>query len=501
MIVEMNRRRFLHVAAGATAASLAATQGCAPKKKPNILWLISEDISPDIGCYGNDLVKSPNIDGLAAQGIRFDNAFASCPVCSPSRSAFMTGMYQTFIGAHNHRTFAKKPLPEPVQVITHYFRKAGYFVSNGAGLNIERPGKTDWNFEPGEEAFDGTDWSQRANGQPFFHQINFRLTHRVFERDPDNPIHPDDVELPPYYPDHPITRRDWADYLESLQVLDKEVGSVLKRLEDEGLSDSTIIFYFGDHGRPHVRGKQWLYQGGIRVPLIVRFPDGRRAGTTSDALVSLIDLAPTAMKLADIDPPSHLQGRDFLGFWSRKRKEIFAARDRCDGTVDRIRCVRTKRYKLIQNFYPERPYSQFNGYKKHQYPIVTLMKALHEKGELTPAQELYWAATRPKYELYDIQADPYEITNVADDPDFADVKKKLIAKLDQWLVEYDQNIYPEDPERMQEQEQLMQENYIKRMTSRGLDPEISDQDYLKWWETHLQSTQADSLKHVANASN
>jgi len=484
-----NRRSFLKIAGISSLSVMAFGAGCTARRRPNILWLISEDTSPDIGCYGARIVKTPNIDHFASQGMRFENAFVTSPVCSPSRSAFMTGMYQTSIGAQNHRTFAKKPLPDPVHVITHYFRKAGYFVSNGAGLDKERKGKTDWNFEPGEDAFDGTDWSQRGEGQPFFHQINFRLTHRAFERDPENPIDPAEVELPPYYPDHPIARRDWADYLESLQVLDREIGSVLQRLEDEGLAANTVVFYFGDHGRPQVRGKQWLYEGGIRIPLIIRFPDGRHAGSVKQTMVSSIDFAPTAMRLADIKPPEHLQGRDFLGFWSRKRKEIYAARDRCDGTVDRIRCVRTKRYKLIKNFYPDLPYSQFNTYKKHQYPMLTLMKLMHERGELTPAQDRFWADKRPEVELYDLQNDPYETNNLADDASFADVKEELSEKLHNWLQHYDKGVYPEDPQRVAEQQAFMQKNYIKRMTARGLDPGISDEDYLQWWHKHLFNKQ------------
>lgn len=481
-----SRRQFLKRAAILSAAvSTPFLSDCAQKSKPNILWLISEDTSPDLGCYGNALVKTPHLDKLAQDGIRFENAFATCPVCSPSRSAFMTGMYQNFIGAQQHRTFETKPLPEPVNVITHYFREAGYFVSNGRDVQRDKPGKTDWNFEPGEAAFDGTDWNQRAEGQPFFHQINFQMTHRTFQRDPDNPINPDDVEVPPYYPDHPITRRDWADYLESLQVLDKKIGTVLQWLEDEGLAENTIIFYFGDHGRPHVRGKQWLYDGGIRVPLIVRFPDGDKAGSVNQNLVSLIDLAPTSLKLAGIHPPDHVQGRDVLSFWSRKRKEIYAARDRCDGTVDRIRCVRTQRFKLIKNFYPERPYSQFNGYKKYQYPVLTLMKILHEKGELSPAAERFWAPTRPDYELYDLQTDPHEINNLADNPEYAKIKQELQDKLDAWIQEYDKGTYPEDAERVAFQQELMQKNYENRMTARGLDPNLSDEDYLHWWDEQL----------------
>lgn len=480
-----NRRHFLKTSALATAAlSTSFLARCGEKSRPNILWLISEDTSPDFACYGNKLVKTPHVDNLAQEGIRFENAFATCPVCSPSRSAFMTGMYQNFIGAQQHRTFEKKPLPAPVQVITHYFRQAGYFVSNGRDLQADKPGKTDWNFEPGEAAFDGTDWTQRADGQPFFHQINFQMTHRTFKRDPENPINPDDVEVPPYYPDHPITRRDWADYLESLQVLDKKIGAVLQRLDDDGLSDNTIVFYFGDHGRPHVRGKQWLYDGGIRVPFIVRFPNSRKAGSVNKTMVSLIDVAPTSMKLAGISPPDHLQGHNIFGWWS-KRKEIYAARDRCDGTADRIRCVRTDRFKLIRNYYPDRPYSQFNGYKKYQYPVYTLMKIQHEKGELPPAVERFWAPTRPAYELYDLRNDPHEIHNLADNPDYKDVQEDLQSKLEKWVNDYDRGTYPEDAERVAFQYDYMQQRYRERMSARGIDPDMSDVDYLKWWEERL----------------
>ncbi len=481
-----NRRQFLKNSALATAAAgTTLLFRCAEKPKPNILWLISEDTSPDLGCYGNTLVQTPNLDKLAEEGIRFDKAFATCPVCSPSRSAFMTGMYQVSIGAQQHRTFETKPLPQPVQVITQYFREAGYFVSNGRDLERDKPGKTDWNFEYENNVFDGTDWNQRADGQPFFHQINFHMTHRTFQRDPAHPINPDDVEIPPYYPDHPITRRDWADYLESLQVLDQKIGTVLQRLKDEDLADNTIIIYFGDHGRPHVRAKQWLYEGGIRVPLIMRFPDGRKAGTVNSSLVSLVDLAPTSMKLAGFTPPTHLQGRDLLSFWSRKPKEIYAARDRCDGTVDRIRCVRTDQFKLIKNYYPERSYAQFNGYKKHQYPVYTLMKILHDKGELPPAVERFWAPERPEYELYDLQNDPYEINNLVGHPEFSDIQNELQQKLQAWVSEFDKGTYPEDAEHVAFQYDFMQQNYVERMSARGLDPNISDEDYVRWWEEQL----------------
>ncbi|UCG57398.1 MAG: sulfatase-like hydrolase/transferase [Phycisphaerales bacterium] len=491
----MKRRDFLKRMGSTTAAMAFA--GCAgvagerrrsPAKRWNILWLISEDTSPDLGCYGNPIVKTPNFDKLAADGALFTNAFCTAPVCSAVRSGFMTGMYQTSIGAHQHRSHRKDgyTLPEPVRVITHYFREAGYFTCNCAGLNYKRRGKTDWNFAPKEKAFDGTDWSQRGEGQPFFAQMNFSLTHRDFKRDKENPINPDKVTVPPYYPDHPVSRRDWADYLESLQVLDRQIGTVLKRLEDEGLADNTIVMYFGDHGRPHVRGKQWLYEGGIHIPMIVRWPGHIKPGTVVDDLVSSVDFAPTFLSLASIEPPKHLQGQIFLGPRRKKREYIVAARDRCDGTVDRIRCVRTKRYKYIRNFMPERPYTQFNGYKKHQYPMLTLMEVLHKQGKLTADQARFMAAGRPEEELYDLSKDAHELHNLAADPKHKVLLTKSRMRLNEWIKKTgDHGETPEDPKSVAYWQDNMEKSFEQRMAKRNLPADISPEDYLKWWERKL----------------
>lgn len=490
----MNRRDFLK-GIGVGVATFTA-QGCVSISKlsaertarPNILWLISEDTSPDFACYGNKIAKTPNVDRLAAEGAMYTNAFVTGPVCSASRSGFMTGMYQTSIGTHNHRSHRDDgyTLPQPVEVITHYFRQAGYFTSNCAGINYDKPGKTDWNFKPRPDAFDGTDWSQRKPGQPFFAQVNFNFTHRQFKRDPDNPIDPNEVEIPPYYPDHPITRRDWADYLESVQLLDKQIGTVLKRLADEGLADNTVVMYFGDHGRPHVRGKQWLYEEGIRIPMIIRWLGHIKPGTVVHDLVSTVDHAPTFLTVAGIEPPGHLQSRTLLGRGRKKRDCIFAARDRCDGTPDRIRCVRTKRHKYIRNFHPERLYTQFNGYKKLQYPVLTLMHVLHKQGKLTPDQARFMAQIRPEEELYDLENDPHELRNLAGDPKFGGVLSNLRGKLDQWTKQTaDCGQTPEDPAIEAREIEQMTKVYQQQMAARGLSPDISDEDYLRWWEKRL----------------
>ena len=214
----MNRRRFLETSAGLALATNAFS-GCeSPQRsRPNPVWLDAEDLSPDLGCYGHPLVQTPNLDGLAAEGTRFEKAFVTCPVCSPSRSAIITGMYQTSTGCHNHRSHRDDgyELPEGVRLVTDYFRDSGYFVSRGQANDLSKPGKLDYNFKKDfHEAYDGTDWRQRDPDQPFFSHVHFSETHRTFYRDPERPIDPARVDLPPYYPDHPVTRNDWAAFLD-----------------------------------------------------------------------------------------------------------------------------------------------------------------------------------------------------------------------------------------------------------------------------------------------
>lgn len=489
----IDRRRFVTASAagmgglllGGLPRSVIHVEG--REQRPNILWLIAEDLCPDLGCYGTPLVRTPNIDRLAREGKRFTRAFTTAPVCSASRSALMTGMYQTSIGAHQHRTDPKGPLPDGIQAITDYFRSAGYFTSNQAGNNRERAGKTDLNFTA-TGLFDGFDWRERPAGRPFFAQVNFSETHRTFTRDADNPIDPDMVEVPPYYPDHPVTRRDWADYLECAQNLDRKVGAVLARLEEDGLAENTIVFFFGDHGRAHVRGKQFLYDGGIQVPLIIRWPGQIGEGTVNDDLVSLIDLAPTAMRLAGVEPSAILQGRSVLNEEGGGREVIIAARDRCDETFDRIRCVRDRRYKYIRNFYPNLPWTQTNLYKLRQYPVLTLMQVLNARGELTPEQARFMAPARPPEELYDLSTDPHEIRNLIDDPGYTAIVERMRKNLDAWINESrDMGQEPEDPRiAARVYRELSLPNQKRTMERRGLPIDISPTDYLAWWEKWLQ---------------
>ena len=456
-------------------------------QRPNILWIIAEDICPDIGCYGNGIVKTPNIDRLASEGARYTNAFVTCPVCSPSRSAFMTGMYQTTIGAHQHRTNDKKELPGDVKLLPEYFRKAGYYTSScGYTEKWDRRGKTDLNFKI-DKPFDGIDWRGRRGGQPFFSLVQFSETHRDFKRDPSRPIDPKDVNLPPYYPDHPVTRRDWADYLECVQVLDKKVGKVLERLEEDGLAGNTVVFFFGDNGRPHVRGKQFLYEGGIHVPLIVRRPGKIKAGSVIDDLISLIDLGPTSLKLAGVDCPAHMQGRAFLGDDVVKRDYIFAARDRCDETYERIRCVRNKRFKYIRNYFPNLAYTQCNLYKERQYAVWTLMKILYAEGKLNKEQAQFMASRKPVEELYDLVSDPHEINNLAEKEEYATVLQELRDVLDEWIKETkDKGEVPEDPNIAAKCYREIHKPWHERvMKKRGLPNDIGLVEYMEYWKKQL----------------
>jgi len=459
-----NRRDFLKsLGLGAAVMTMPSRLFAdqAAKNRPNILWILSEDISPDLSCYGTPAVQTPNLDKLAGQGIRFNNAFTTGPVCSASRSAMITGMFQTSIGAHHHRSHRDDgyTLPEPVRLITEYFREAGYFTANvkTAAPGVRGSGKTDFNFQF-KNAFDGSDWNQRKAGQPFFAQLSISITHRGGHwknlRDKlKNPVDPSKIKLPPYYPDHPVAREDWATYLDSIQVMDQYIGEIMKRLDNEGLTNNTAVIFIGDHGRCHVRGKQWLYDGGIHIPLIVRWPDKLKAGQVCDNLVSAIDISATILKIAGIEPPKHMEGKVFLepgtnSSWKpvNMHEYIIAARDRCDETIDRIRCVRTRQYKYIRNFMPERPYTQTNAYKERSYPMLNLMKELHAQGKLTPVQALFMAPRKPDEELYDLQKDPYEVNNLAASPKHRQTLKKMRVILENWIKNTgDLGQFPEKP--------------------------------------------------------
>src|SRR4051794_25695891 len=458
------------LAAAVAVALPAGPAAAAEPARPNILWLVAEDFGPHLGCYGTQQVWTPNLDRLAADGVRYTRFFTAAPVCSASRSAFMTGLFQTTIGAHNHRSHRDDGyrLPEGVRVLTDWMRDSGYFTANLRQLpetfGFNGTGKTDWNFTYEGQPFDSDRWDDLKTHQPFLAQINFQETHRAFHA----PKHADPakVVIPPYYPDHPVTRQDWAKYLDAATELDRKIGLILKQLDADGLADSTIVVFTADHGQAHVRGKQFCYDSGLRVPCIIRWPKNFPSppqispGKVDDRLLMSIDLAPTfldiatasnladktasnladktASNLADklAKKPAKMQGDVFLGKNAAPpHKYVFGARDRCDETVFRFRTVRTDRYRYIHNFTPERPFLQDNDYKQRSYPVWNLLKELDAQGKLTPLQKFLTAPSMPPEELYDEIADPYETKNLATSPEYRSALLELRGAVDRWIDE------------------------------------------------------------------
>ncbi|VGO16347.1 Arylsulfatase [Pontiella desulfatans] len=334
----MNKRAFFIFAAAALLVAGAVQAGA-----PNIVWIMLEDWCPDLSCYGTKGIETPVCDQLAAEGVRYENAFCTAPVCSTSRSAMMTGFHQNYIGANQHRTARKmqRPLPEGIKPLPVRLKEAGYYTCLFKGR------KTDCNFKT-PLGFDSTKgWGGRAKDQPFFAQITLAGTHRTWQRDPQRPIDPAEIELPPYYADTPLARRDWANGLEQMQLCDREIGAILNQLEKEGLSENTLVIVIGDNGRCHIRGKQFMYDPGLQVPVIMRWPGGIEPGQINRGLIQTIDISATILQATGATTETPLHGKDLLGPDPVKRKYVFAARDKMDDTHDAMRMIRSKDYKLI----------------------------------------------------------------------------------------------------------------------------------------------------------
>lgn len=417
--------------------------------RPNIVWIIPDDMSANFSCYGETAIETPNVDALAERGVKFTRAFVTAPVCSSCRSAFITGMYQTSIGAHHHRSGRgeiKIHLPEPVQLVPKLFQEAGYYTTiSGWPVREGKLGKTDYNFEWDSAVYDGADWSKRADGQPFFAQIQTpggklrggsdptgwekaqsAAEGKFGDRTPDSA-----VELPPYYPAHPDIIRDWAAYLDTVRMTDAMVGEVVALLEEQGILENTIILFMTDHGISHARGKQFLYDEGIHVPLVIAGP-GIEPGTVRDDLVEHIDIAALSLAAAGIEVPDWMQARDILADDYEPREAVFSARDRCDETVEHLRSVRTQEFKYIRNFLNLRPYLQPNAYKDKKQILVAL-REWHADGKLDEAQSLILRETRPPEELYDLATDPHELNNLADDPDYSETLAEMRGRLEDWI--------------------------------------------------------------------
>jgi len=395
-------------------------------------------------------------------GVRYTRVFSTSPVCAPSRSAFMTGMYQTSTDTHHMRSHRNDDyhLPDGIRPFTHRLKDAGYFTANimNIGDRVVGTGKLDLNFVNEGPIYDSKDWSALKSNQPFFAQINTpEVEYDIYDRktaaksrvewvgEKEHPqiASPDNVTPPPYYPDHEITRQEWARYLNSVSGMDVRIGWILERLHEDGLADDTVVIFFADNGRLEARGIHWAWDTGLHVPMIIHWPKKcpsppqYNPGTVNDDVISLLDITATTLWIAGVPRPMGMQSRIFLGDRADPpRTYAFSARDRIDETVNRIRSVREKRYPYIRNYMPEQGFASLNRYKEKCFAVKPLMRQLYAQGKLTgPAAELM--KPLPYEQLYDTEVDPHEINNIVDSnkPKHREALLRLRAALDTWLVE------------------------------------------------------------------
>jgi len=448
-----------------------------PPSRPNIVWISNEDMSPHLGAYGDTLARTPVLDRLAAESIRYTHAFTTAPVCAPSRAAIITGMYQTAIGAQHMRTTEDRvpELPGPylavppfyVKAFPEYLRAAGYFTSNRA--------KTDYQFGVPFTIWDdlggSAHWRNRPDSnQPFFSVFNLEVTHesQIFPSSParkGKPLVTDrsKIVVPPYYPDTPAVRDELARMYDNIADMDGQVGEILRQLEADGLGDNTIVFYWSDHGDGVPRSKRSLYDSGLRVPLMVRWPklSAPVAGSVNDQLVSLIDLAPTVLALAGVEIPAHLQGRVLVGPKAVLAPEfVFAARDRMDIEYDMMRSARDRRFLYIRNFAPELPYAGHIIYR-NQSAIMQEWLRLQAERALTGAAALWMRTNRPAEELYDTAADPHQIRNLATEMAHRETLERMRGAVSDWMTQIGDQGLVNEPE------------MIQRMWPGGVQPETA----------------------------
>ncbi|MDP6718319.1 MAG: sulfatase, partial [Pirellulaceae bacterium] len=423
--------------------------GGAESDPPNILWITAEDMSATLGCYGDEYAITPSIDRLSKESVRYTNAFATAPVCSPTRSCLITGCYATSLGTHNMRSAF--PVPKSIRGFPTILRDAGYYTTNNVKTDYntsswQRIVKESWN-----DNSDTAHWRKRPakNGkQPFFSIFNLMTSHQSrtmvwtydrFQREVQSrltkdEIHdPSKVPLPPYYPDTPVIRRTVARYYDCVSAMDKQVGEILRQLEDDGLADDTIVFFYSDHGSGMPRHKRALLDSGMHVPLLIRFPKKCQhlapamPGETVDRLVSFVDFAPAILSLAGLDIPPHMQGRPFLGKPnSESRDYVYGHRDRVDEVIDMARSVRGKRYLYIRNYMPHLGYNQPTAWPdlgdiRHEFYRLT------DPQQMTGPQWHFAGPTRPVEELYDCQSDPLNLNNLADSGEHSKVLNQLRA--------------------------------------------------------------------------
>ena len=410
--------------------------------RPNVLWLSCEDISSHLGCYGDPVATTPHLDAFAKRGILYRNAFAAAGVCAPCRSTIITGMYQTSIGTHHMRCSVR--LPEHIQPFTIGLRDAGYYCTNNS--------KTDYQFRAPKGTWDDSSrrahWKNRPSGKPFFSVFNYTGCHESGIANVDKyrsvtkGITKHDRQLtaktlPPYYPDTKVTREDWGRYYDVVTAMDRWFAGHLQALDEAGLAESTVVVFWSDHGVGLPRAKRWLYDSGMRVPLIVSIPSRfRRAGqpqpgTVSDRLVSLMDLGPTTLDLAGLKIPRHMQGRPFLGA-APARDYVFGARDRMDERYDIIRAVRDKRFKYIRNYEPLKAYYQYMNTPEKGATMREIRRVAFE-GNLPTAAAVFMARSKALEELYDTASDPHELRNLAGDKAYREELERLRRVHLEWV--------------------------------------------------------------------
>jgi len=418
---------------------MAFLQSKAQDKRPNILWIVSEDNSPLIGAYGDDFATTPHLDQMASEGVLYENAFATAPVCAPVRSTLITGVYPTAMGTQHMRS--NYPIPEMIKFFPRYLRAAGYYTSNNS--------KKDYNTIDQPKAWDESSntatYGNREPGQPFFAVFNITISHEssIHESIPSDSLHhdPGEVPIPPYHPRTPEMEHDWAQYYDKIMLMDQRVGELLQELEEAGLAENTIVFYYSDHGGVLGRSKRFMYESGLHVPLIIRFPEmyqhlaPGKTGSSTERLVTFVDFAPTVLSLAGIPIPEYMQqGQAFLGEQeAAPRKYAYSFRGRMDERIDMVRSVRDKQYRYIRNYLPHKIYGQYLEYL-WRAPSMRSWEAAYQAGELNETQSKFWQE-KPAEELYDVKADPHNVHNLAQEPKYVEVLGRMREANREWLLE------------------------------------------------------------------
>jgi len=400
-----------------------------PPDRPNILWISSEDHGPHMGCYGDTYATTPNVDQLAARGMIFKHAWSAAPVCAPTRTAVITGMFPQSLGAEHMRS--EVPMPAGMKMFPQFLRESGYYCCNNSkeDYNLTKPGQV-WDESSGK-----AHWKNRTPGQPFFAVFNSEASHEgQIRKRPHQTVHdPANVRVPAYHPDTPEVRQDWAHYYDTVTAADAVAGRHLKELEEAGLAEDTIVFYWADHGSGMPRSKRWPSNSGLQVPVVVYFPEKWRhlapkeytPGGKSDRQISFVDFAPTLLSLAGLQPPEWMQGHAFAGkFQTPPQPFLYGSRGRMDERPDVVRSVTDGRYVYLRNYMPHRSQGQHVNFQ-FQTPTTQVWWKLFSEGKTNEAQSLFWKTPKAPEELYDLESDPDEVINLASSPGHQAVLKKL----------------------------------------------------------------------------